>query len=677
MRYLAIAFAVGLSTSAVAAPFSAEDVFKLEYAQSPAVSPDGRAVAYVRTRMDQRRDRRMGEIWTVDLESGAHKPLVTGEGSYGAPVWSPNGDRLLFRASERGGARLRAIYLADRVVMDLADTPQTPSGAVWSPDGGQIAFVMLVPDETAKPAARPNKPKGAEWAEPVTVVDDLVFRRDGAGFITQGRRHVFLVPADGGSPRQVTQGDRNFGAPAWAPDGETLYVSANRELGDALNPLETEVFALDPKTGALTRLTTRDGGDFAPLPSPDGARIAFRGFDDQGFSTHQTDVYVMDRDGGSVRNLTADLDRDIEDHQWRGDGRGVYVRYPDEGRTVLASVDLNGRVTVLSRDLGGMAIGRPYNSGAFDARARGRRDVIAFTYGRGDRPADLAVLDGGDPRVLTDLNGDLLAAVDMAEIEAFTVESGADGQTIQAWIAHPPDFDSEGSYPLVLEIHGGPHASYGVEFSAEVQRFAAEGFVTVYANPRGSLGYGEAFALEIDKNYPSEDYDDLMSVVDAVIARGYVDDSRLFVTGGSGGGVLTAWIVGKTDRFAAAVVAKPVINWTSFVLSADNTPYFARYWFGAMPWEDPDAYWRRSPLSLVGAVTTPTMLLTGDADYRTPIWETEQYYTALKLRGVETAMVRVPGASHSIASRPSQLIDKVENILGWFERHDPANDADS
>jgi acylaminoacyl-peptidase len=236
-------------------------------------------------------------------------------------------------------------------------------------------------------------------------------------------------------------------------------------------------------------------------------------------------------------------------------------------------------------------------------------------------------------------------------------------------VALPPGFDPDRNYPLILEIHGGPFTNYGARFSAEVQLYSAAGYVVLYVNPRGSTSYGEDFGNLIHHAYPGNDYDDLMTAVDAVIEEGYVDTERLYVTGGSGGGVLTAWIVGKTDRFRAAVVAKPVINWTSFVLTADQSPYFTRYWFPTMPWEDPEGYWARSPLSLVGKVDTPTMLLTGESDLRTPISETEQYYQALKLRGIDTAMVRIPGASHSIARRPSQLAAKVSAILAWFERY--------
>jgi len=236
----------------------------------------------------------------------------------------------------------------------------------------------------------------------------------------------------------------------------------------------------------------------------------------------------------------------------------------------------------------------------------------------------------------------------------------------------PPGFDPARKYPLVLEIHGGPFAAYGPTFAAEQQLYAAAGYVVLYVNPRGSTGYGREFGNAIHHAYPGHDYDDLVSAVDAMLARGYVDPSRLFVTGGSGGGVLTAWIVGKTDRFRAAVVQKPVINWTSFVLTADRYNFFWKYWFGGYPWDQPEEYARRSPLSLVGNVTTPTMVLTGEEDYRTPMSESEQYYQALRLRKVPTALVRVPGAGHGLDNRPSQLATKVAHVLAWFERHDRA-----
>ena len=270
------------------------------------------------------------------------------------------------------------------------------------------------------------------------------------------------------------------------------------------------------------------------------------------------------------------------------------------------------------------------------------------------------------------LNADLLGHKELAVLEEIWYESSHDGRRVHGWIAKPPGFDPSKKYPLILEIHGGPVTNYGPHFSAEVQLYAAAGYVVLYTNPRGSNSYGQEFGNLIHRNYPGEDYDDLMSGIDAVISRGYIDDRNLFVTGGSGGGVLTSWLVGRTDRFRAAVSAKPVINWYSWALTTD-IPSIYKYWFPGLPWEHEDHYMKRSPLSLVGHVTTPTMVLTGEQDYRTPMSDSEQYYQALKLRKVDTALVRVPGASHGIAARPSHLIAKVANIVAWFDKYRTEN----
>jgi acylaminoacyl-peptidase len=296
--------------------------------------------------------------------------------------------------------------------------------------------------------------------------------------------------------------------------------------------------------------------------------------------------------------------------------------------------------------------------------------VVAFTSCDAYRPADIAVAPAGsESKLLTHLNDDLLPYRELGQVEEFRYKSSYDQHEIHGWIVLPPGFDKSKKYPLILEIHGGPFANYGGRFSVEMQLYAAAGYVVVYVNPRGSTSYGDAFTAFIDQNYPSQDFDDLISGVDAVVARGYVDPRRLYVTGGSGGGILSSWIIGKTDRFQAAAVIKPVINWYSFALTSDHYNFFARYWFGKNPWEDPQVYLKRSPLSLVGNVKTPTMLMTGEEDYRTPISEAEQYYQALKLRKIDTVLVRVPESSHDIGARPSQMLAKCAYILKWFETH--------
>ncbi len=652
--------------------FSADDIFNLEYAASPQVSPNSDTIAYVRTRFDRMADARVGSIWTIDVESGAHRPLITDQGSVGSPRWSPNGDRLLYTAAGEDGPELRVWFVDDGSSFSIAQFEQSPQSPSWSPDGDQIAFAMLVPDTPASFAEAPKSPKGATWAEPVRVFDQLPFRFDGAGYLTPGKTHIHIVPAEGGSVRAITEGVANYSSPVWLDD-DTLIAVVDAGEGAISDPIESDVVTIEVASGEITTLTDRDGPDTSPTISPNGEYIAYLGYDDEVLSYQQTQLYVMPVDGGEARLLTGDVDRSIGAIQWREDSNSLIVMHEDRGDMVLSAMDLDGGVSELTRKVGGTSIGRPYSSGSFHTSG----DIIAFTHAHTARPGDLAMIDQrGRVRQLTELNEDALGHVDLADIEAIEVESPIDGAMIQAWIALPPGFEADGSAPMVMEIHGGPFAMYGPTFSAEIQRYAAEGYVTVYANPRGSTGYGEAFAQEIDLAYPGEDYDDLMAVVDELIAKDYVDPDRLFVTGGSGGGVLTAWIVGSTDRFAAAASIKPVMNWTTMALAADIAPFVVRHWLRAEPWDNPDRYWELSPISRAGNITTPTMVMVGEEDWRTPTWEAEQLYTALKLQGVDTALVRVPGSPHFIAGRPSQMIAKVDNIMGWFEKHDPANEDD-
>jgi acylaminoacyl-peptidase len=376
----------------------------------------------------------------------------------------------------------------------------------------------------------------------------------------------------------------------------------------------------------------------------------------------------MDSDGGHSHSLTASLDRDAFAPKWSGDGKQLIFQYETQGSTKIAAIDLEGKLRILADGVGGADVTRPYSGGSFSVARNGR---FAFTKASPATPATLAT--GTSTRDTTTLdtgNDAMLAQRSLGVVETIEFDSSADHRRLQGWIVKPPGFDPSKKYPLLLEIHGGPFASYAASFAAEIQLYAAAGYVVLYMNPRGSTGYGAEFANLIHHDYPDKDYDDLMSGVDTVAANGYIDSQRLFVTGGSGGGVLTAWIVGHTDRFRAAVVVKPVINWTSFVLTGDMTNYFYRYWFGDFPWENMQAYWKRSPLAYAGNVKTPTMLITGESDYRTPSSEAEQFYEALKMRKIDTALVRVPNASHDISARPSLLIAKVAYVLAWFKTHD-------
>jgi len=645
------------------------DVFELEIASDPQISPDGSQVAYSRLSMDIMTDRARSNIWLVDTRGGRHRPVVSGADSYSSPRWSPDGSRLAYvSAAEGRGPEIYVRWMDTGQTALLSNLPSAPRAIAWSPDGRQIAFVAHVAVEPASLAKPPAKPEGAEWAPPVTVIDRVTWRFDGRGYLEPGYDHVFVIPADGGTPRQITSGNFDHdGSLTWSPDGARIVLSANRNPDWEYDRNNSDLWSIDVASGEMKQLTDRYGPDRSPVFSADGRYLAYLGFDDRKMGYQNSAVYLLDTNDGSIDVLTADFDRDVDDVQWAGGSSRLYIGYDDHGRKHIATLALNGRIDSIADDVGGVDVSRPYTSGGFSVARDGS---YAYSAGTPYRPADVAAgRRGGAASRITNLNDDLLGHKTLGKVEEITWRSSVGDYDVQGWIVTPPEFDPARKYPLILEIHGGPFAAYGPHFSAEDQLYAAAGYVVLYVNPRGSTSYGDAFANEIHHNYPGQDYDDLMSGVDAVIARGYIDTEQLFVTGGSGGGVLTAWIVGKTDRFAAAVSAKPVINWTSMALYSDIHTFVPAYWFGKMPWEDQENYWRRSPLSLVGNVRTPTMLITGEADYRTPIPEAEQFYQALKLRKIDTALVRVPEASHGIATRPSQQIAKVDNILAWFAKY--------
>ena len=672
---VALALWLGAPTGAAAQAmsaanvFSPADVFELEYAADPRISPDGSRIVYVRSFMDIMTDRVRRNLWTIGFDGSDHRPLITGQRNYSSPRWSPDGAKLLYTASdENGKTQLFLRWMDSGQTAMLTHLERAPGGASWSPDGRMIAFSMFVPDSPKPFAKLPAKPEGASWAPPAKTYERLLYRSDGAGFLPLGYWHIFVLPAEGGTPRQLTSGPYNHrGTPAWTPDSRHILVSANRR-DDWEYERDPEIFEFAVEDGAVRQLTDRRGPDGSPAVSPDGQSIAYVGYDDRFLGYQVTKLHVMNRDGSGSRMIADALDRSVGNVQWAGDGRGLFVQYDTEGNTRLARVDMDGTVTDLASSVQGMSLGRPYGGGTFTVSSN---DRFAFTYGTPEHPADVSV--GGMDRAverLTWLNDDLFAQKRLGQVEEVWYKSSHDGLDIQGWIIKPPGFDPNREYPLVLEIHGGPFANYGDRFSAEAQLYASAGYVVLYTNPRGSTSYGEDFGNEIHHAYPGNDFHDLMSGVDEVVSRGYVDESQLFVTGGSGGGVLTAWTVSHTDRFAAAASQKPVINWYSWVLTADmGGTGGLNYWFPDAPWNALDHYMERSPIHHVANVTTPTMLITGEVDWRTPMSESEQFYQALKIRRVPSALVRIPEASHSIGARPSHMIAKVQHILAWFERY--------
>jgi acylaminoacyl-peptidase len=643
------------------------DIFKMEYISDPQISPDGSKIIYVRNFKDVMTDRNLSNLWISNYDGSNMRPLTTGNQNDFGARWSHDGKKIVFKSNmEDNKMKLYMMWLDTKEIVPLTNLPQTPGQVSWSHNDQYLAFNMFVPKSHASIVKLPAKPEGAKWNKPPMYIDDMNYRGDGQGYLKHGNRQLFTLTLDGGSPRQITFTNFDHGAPIWSKNDTNLYFSANFHKDEELEPADSEIYQINIASGNVKALTKRYGPDQGPAVSPDGSKIAYTGYDDTYQGYQITDLYVMNSDGSNPKLISKNFDRDIGNINWDANGKGLYFQYDDKGETKIGHIALNGKVTTKAEHLGGMSLGRPYTAASYTVSDNGK---FAYTLGTTKHPSDLAVSDGKNSKRLTAVNDDLFSFRNLGNVEEIWWKSSYDQRDIQGWIVTPPNFDPTKKYPFILEIHGGPFAAYGAVYSAEIQAYAAAGYVVLYSNPRGSTSYGQEFGNLIHHDYPNHDYDDLMSGVDAVLKKGYVDEQNLFVTGGSGGGVLTAWIVGKTNRFKAAVVAKPVINWYSFVLYADGLPFFYKYWFGKKPWEDPTSYLKRSPLSYVANVTTPTMLLVGEEDHRTPIAESEQFYAALKLENVETAMVRIPGASHGIANRPSNLIAKIASVLAWFEKH--------
>ncbi len=646
--------------------FKSEDIFNLEYVSEVQVSPNGKYVAYVRRSNDIMSDSSRANVWLASVDGKSHRPLLSSKKSYYSIRWSPDGSRFAYLSNEEGKPQLYVRWMDTGQTALVTNVTSNPSNITWSPDGKHIAFTMSV-DAKEKPLdiKMPKKPDGAKWSPSFQYITKARYQADGRGILEPAYTHIFIVPADGGTARQLTSGNYHHnGRLSFSPDSDKIYFSANRSDNWEYEPVEGDIFSVD-MMGNIAQLTNDKGLESSPVVSPDGKHIAYARRDDEKVMYKNSYLYVMKSDGTDAQNLTKDIDNSVSNFHWK-DNKHVYFQQSVRGLAQVDVVSLSGSVKAVAKGLGGTTLGRPYVFGTYHAVD----DVVAYTKGRTDRPADLYVTTRNE-RQLTALNEDVLGHKQLGEVKEIVYPSSIDGEEIQGWYILPPNYDSSKTYPLILEIHGGPNLAYGPVFTAELQRMAAEGYVVFYDNHRGSTGYGERFALLLQGKYSSEyDFSDHMSGVDALIEKGIADPERLFITGGSAGGIASAYAIGLTNRFKAAVVAKPVINWLSKVLTADSGLYQIPFQFPGMPWDNVEHYWKRSPLSLVGNVTTPTMLITGVEDKRTPMSETEQFYQALKIQKVDSVLVKVPGSPHGIASKPSRMIGKVENILAWFKKYD-------
>jgi dipeptidyl aminopeptidase/acylaminoacyl peptidase len=650
-----------------------EDIFHLQYAADPQISPDGRRVVYVRTAANIMTDTRETNLWIVNFDGADDRALTDGHDNDNSPRWSPDGTRIAYLAGDEGHTQLYVRWMDSGQTARLTEMENAPADISWSPDGKWIAFSSRVPLPGPRLANIPAAPTGAHWADAPRMFDAMVYRFNGLGYLRPGSTQIFVIAADGGGARQVSKGDVSYGSPTtggpqlvWTPDGTSLIFSANLRADVDYDPADTEVYEMSVADGAMKQLTHRHGPDGSASISPDGKWIAYAGYDER-FQGHQTtNLYVMGRDGSNPHVVTTKLDRDVVSTKWAADGGGIYIQYDDQGDTKFALAKLDGTVTLIAQHLSGG--GSASGGGSFTVGPGG---AYTMPWSLNENPGGIAVgwIGRGEPKLIVEPNRQLLAQKHPGKVEEIWYESSKDHRKIEGWIIKPPDFDASKKYPLILEIHGGPFGNYGDRFDVEKQLYAAMGYVVLYTNPRGSTSYGEEFSNSIHYAYPGDDFDDLNSGVDALVAKGYIDTDNLFVTGGSGGGVLTCWMIDNTHRFRAAASNYPVIDWTSWTLTADIPIIGSKYWFAAAPWEIPGEYEKRSVLMHIKDVNTPTMLMVGEEDFRTPAGQSEEFYEALKLLKVDTLLVRFPGEPHGLSRRPSHQMTKVMYVAAWFEKH--------
>ena len=663
-----------------------KDILDFHWVIGPQMSPEGSKIVYTYVTTTPKNDGYQTSLWIVAVNGSSPARQLTAGPRDTSAQWSPDGKTIAFVRSEptvegrRPSGQIYLLSLEGGEARPLTDLPRGAAGPVWSPDGKSMAFSSST---TAKDL---EKKTPEEPASDVRVILKAAYRANGGGY-TQSERasHIWVVevpvvPGVAQKARQITSGPFSEVDAIWAKDSAKIYYTSNREPEPYYKAQDSDVYAVAAAGGEPVKVASIDGPIRGLSISPDGKRLAFvgtlTGTPIRSYS--QPDLWVMPLDSASSpRNLTVDYDFDIgggvggDQHApaggqaggkpfWTADGSAIVVGSSEEGKTNLVRVDASsGRVTAYTKG----------NHDLLTYTVSADASKVAAVISTPTNIGDVFCFDGSFHQ-LTKINDTLFSGLKMSEPEMIWTTS-FDGKKIQSWVQRPPDYDAAKKYPLILNIHGGPHAAYGYTFDHEFQWMAAKGYIVLYPNPRGSTSYGQDFANIIQYHYPGDDYKDLMAAVDDVIARGWVDPKKMGVTGGSGGGVLTNWVIGHTDRFAAAVSQRSIANWSDFWYTADFT-LFQATWFKAAPWEDEADFKARSPITYIDKIKTPTMLIEGEVDFRTPpAAGGEQMFRALKYKHVPTAMVQFPGESHELSrsGKPNHRIERLEHIVAWFDKY--------
>ena len=629
-----------------------------EWTSNPMLSPDGKEVLYSRTWINLVDDKRETDLWIMSSDGSMNRFFLNGSNG----KWSPDGSKIAFtKKGDPNGTQIFVKYLGvEGEPTQITKLDKSPSSMEWSPDGKYIAFIMNVPSDPAlEPMDIPEKPSRANWTKAPVVIDQVDYSQDRVGFLEKGFRQIFIVPSDGGTAKQITFGefDDVSSGIAWSKDSKKIIFSSYQKPEAEYARGHSNLYTVNINSLELKELSFRDGTESSPRVSPDGTKIAFVGSTWSKNFYNDRKMYVMNIDGSNLKCISSNLDQTPSPAIWASNNSGVYFNVREFGQSNVYYSDLKGKIKKVTNGNHMLTINDlvgKYGVATWTDPTN-PTDIIHFSI---DKPNKI--------KRLTNVNKDIFYNVEFGKLEEITYKS-IDDKEIQGWIVKPPKFDSSKKYPLVLRIHGGPHSMYHVGFNYNFQLHAAQNQVVLYTNPRGSTGYGYEFANAIQNAYPGKDYDDIMAGVDKVISMGYIDENKMYVYGGSGGGVLTSWIVGKTDRFAAASVNYPVTNWFSFVGTTDGAGWYFN--FEKYPWEDPSEHIKRSPLMYVGNVKTPTMLMCGEEDLRTPISQTEEYYQALKMNKVPTVMIRFNDEYHGTSRKPSNFLRTHGYINAWFNKH--------
>lgn len=664
IRILLLGVASAAALLAGQACLAPETLFALTSVSGPELRPDGSAVAFTYSWTDIQDDSSYSVIKI--LRNGITTTLNAGKIHEHSPHWSPDGKYLAYSSDRSGKSRVHILEFDSRRERVLENIDRGVSNVAWSPDGKWLAFFSFVDGTPEWNPPMPLKPAGAKWAPPPIAITTMRYAMDGSGVMLPGSTQLFVALVDGGAPRQISHlpywHTSYLTTPelAWSHDSRSVLSTAvqNAEGWTVLN--ESNIYAFPIDSGTPRRLGRPGWHQHGIAASPDGKHIAFTGFEWKGQSHHVPHLYTMDADGSNWKSLTGSIDREVQSPAWSADGRRLWFIEQMGGDWNLRVANMDGELSDASR-------GRQRIS-SLSLAHNGRAVALLSTPTQPGAVVELALDARQNPKVLFDPNAELLSGCRPLAPEQIGYRS-FDGREIEGWLLKPRGFDASLKYPLLVSIHGGPHSAYGNYFMHDLQVFAEHGYVVLYVNPRGSTGYGEKFAAMIQHKWPGDDITDVLAGVDYAIAKGYIDPTRMAVVGGSGGGLMTTWTVTQTTRFRAAVAWWPVTNWFTHVGSADNGFYIGTIFRKALPWDDPQDYIDHSPLFQVKKVKTPTMIITGEEDWRVPIAQSGEFYRALKEVGVDTVFIRVPGESHGSLKRTSHRIAVLVNTLAWLDRY--------